>query len=61
MERKRKHTWAHRVDCRCEWCAAEAAMPTEEEVEPEFAPPKITCCESAIATGGAYHRPDCPR
>ena len=27
--------------------------------EPEFDPPRITCCETAIATGGAYHRPGC--
>jgi hypothetical protein len=27
--------------------------------EPEFNPPRIECCDSARATGGAYHAPDC--
>jgi hypothetical protein len=29
------------------------------DAEPEFAPPALTCCVSAKATGGAYHRDGC--
>lgn len=32
----------------------------ETDDEPEFDPPKVDCCDSARATGGAYHAPGCP-
>jgi len=57
---ERTHPWQHRATCQCEWCSAEAQTPTDADDEPDFTPPRIDCCDSAVATGGAYHRPGCP-
>ncbi len=41
--------------------AGDAGSPTEGTRERDASPASldITCCDSAIATGGAYHAPDC--